>query len=119
VQDNHNHDALRDGQQVGLSSNFTGSMANHSDRWYFSKEQIKSSPSVKDGIEHSKELGYRQQCANLVQDIGQRLQVYINLLFLVHSYCPHIYYGPLNLQIFSFWNRYLVDNHITIAYYSV
>ena len=52
-------------------------MANHSENWYFSKEIIRNSPSVKDGIEHAKELGYRQQCANLVQDIGQRLQVYM------------------------------------------
>lgn len=60
-------------------------MANHTDRWYFSKEKIQNSPSIKDGIELSKELGYRQQCANLMQDIGQRLQVYIefyiNILF--------------------------------------
>uniref|UniRef100_A0A7M5VB47 Cyclin-like domain-containing protein n=1 Tax=Clytia hemisphaerica TaxID=252671 RepID=A0A7M5VB47_9CNID len=71
-------------------------MANLSDRWYFSKEKIKSSPSVKDGIEHSKELGYRQQCANYVQDIGQRLQVnqlvintaivYMHRFYMYHSF---------------------------------
>lgn len=53
------------------------------ERWYFSKEQIRNSPSVKDGIEHAKELGYRQQCANLIQDIGQRLQVYISTYSLL------------------------------------
>ena len=61
-------------------------MANQTDRWYFSKEKIKLSPSIKDGIEHSKELGYRQQCANLVQDIGQRLQVYITLIFILNIF---------------------------------
>lgn len=56
-----------------------GPMANNSDHWYFSKEKIRNSPSVKDGIDYAKELGYRQQCANLIQDIGQRLQVYKTL----------------------------------------
>ena len=47
-------------------------MANQTDRWYFTKEDLRNTPSVRDGIEFAKELGYRQQCANLVQDIGQR-----------------------------------------------
>merc|ERR1712183_847366 len=74
-----------------------GSMANNnSDRWYFSKEKIKNAPSVLDGIEHAKELGYRQQCANLIQDIGQRIQVnqlvintaivYMHRFYMFHSF---------------------------------
>ena len=51
-------------------------MAAHPDRWYFSKEQIRNTPSVRDGIDHAKEIGYRQQCANFIQDIGQRVAVY-------------------------------------------
>ena len=47
------------------------------DKWYFAREQIRNSPSVRDGIDSAKELGYRQQCANFVQDIGQRLAVYV------------------------------------------
>jgi len=71
-------------------------MANHSEHWYFTKEQIRNSPSVRDGIEHAKELGYRQQCANLIQDIGQRLQVnqlvintaivYMHRFYMLHSF---------------------------------
>ena len=69
-----------------LVFDFAGSMANNSERWYFSKEKIRNAPSVLDGIEHAKELGYRQQCANLIQDIGQRLQVYsYYILFYVHD----------------------------------
>ena len=46
--------------------------------WYFSRESIRNSPSVRDGgIDCAKELGYRQQCANFIQDIGQRLSVYV------------------------------------------
>lgn len=69
---------------------------NNPERWYFSKDQIRNSPSVKDDIEHAKELGYRQQCANLIQDIGQRLQVtqlvintaivYMHRFYMLHSF---------------------------------
>lgn len=53
----------------------TGPMAVDS-RWYFTREQLRNSPSRKGGIEPEKELSYRQQAANLIQDMGQRLQVY-------------------------------------------
>ena len=46
------------------------------DRWYFSKEELKKTPSVLSGMDCAKELSYRQQSANLIQDMGQRLAVY-------------------------------------------
>ena len=33
-------------------------------------------PSRKHGIDSDKELSYRHQAANLIQDMGQRLSVY-------------------------------------------
>ena len=45
-------------------------------KWYFDKEKLLDTPSRKCGIEPEKELSYRQQAANLIQDMGQRLQVY-------------------------------------------
>jgi hypothetical protein len=65
-------------------------MAKHTlDCWYFSKEKLRNSPSFKDGIDEKndekKELTYRQHCANFIQDIGQRLQVLINLLFSMRN----------------------------------
>jgi len=45
-------------------------------RWVFTKEQIASSPSRENGIDADKELSYRQQAAQLIQDMGQRLSVY-------------------------------------------
>ena len=45
-------------------------------RWMFTKEQILNTPSRKHGIDSDKELSYRQQAANLIQDMGQRLSVY-------------------------------------------
>lgn len=45
-------------------------------RWYFSREQLARSPSRRAGIDPDKELSYRQQAANLLQDMGQRLNVY-------------------------------------------
>lgn len=45
-------------------------------RWMFTREQLLNTPSRKNGIDADKELSYRQQAANLIQDMGQRLQVY-------------------------------------------
>jgi len=46
------------------------------EKWYFTKEQLANTPSRKCGYEIDKELSYRQQAANFIQDMGQRLQVY-------------------------------------------
>jgi hypothetical protein len=48
---------------------------NTNSRWYFSEEKIGNSPSRKYGISAEKEESYRQQAANFIQDMGQRLQV--------------------------------------------
>lgn len=45
------------------------------ERWYFTPEVLENSPSRKSGIDADKELSYRQQAANMIQDMGQRLQV--------------------------------------------
>ncbi|XP_005991487.1 cyclin-T1 isoform X2 [Latimeria chalumnae] len=44
-------------------------------KWYFTREQIENSPSRRAGQDPDKELSYRQQAANLLQDMGQRLNV--------------------------------------------
>ncbi|XP_027000627.2 cyclin-T1 [Tachysurus fulvidraco] len=44
-------------------------------KWYFTREQIENSPSRRAGLDPDKELSYRQQAANLLQDMGQRLNV--------------------------------------------
>ena len=60
------------------------------ERWYFTKAELENSPSRKCGIDSEKELSYRQQAANLIQDMGQKLKVYdyrfvfIDFLFLFH-----------------------------------
>ncbi|XP_054161734.1 cyclin-T2-like isoform X2 [Oppia nitens] len=67
-----------------------------SDRWYFSKEELAHTPSRKNGIDADKELSYRQQAANLIQDMGQRLHVtqlcintaivYMHRFYTFHSF---------------------------------
>lgn len=47
-----------------------------STKWLFTRDQLESTPSRRCGIEADRELSYRQQAANLIQDIGQRLNVY-------------------------------------------
>ena len=44
-------------------------------RWYFSEHQLVNTPSLRAGIPLEKELSYRQQAANFIQDMGQRLEV--------------------------------------------
>lgn len=46
------------------------------EKWYFSKEQLANTPSRKYGYDADRELSCRQQAANFIQDMGQRLQVY-------------------------------------------
>ncbi len=45
-------------------------------KWYFTRQQLADTPSRRNGIDNEKELSYRQQAANLIQDMGQRLSVY-------------------------------------------
>ena len=49
---------------------------NVTERWYFTKAQLKDTPSRRCDIDEDKELSYRQQAATLIQDMGQRLSVY-------------------------------------------
>ena len=50
------------------------------DRWYFSKDKISNSPSRQCGLDEEKEISNRQSAANFIQEMGQRLQVYVNLI---------------------------------------
>ncbi|XP_012874238.1 PREDICTED: cyclin-T1 [Dipodomys ordii] len=52
-----------------------GERKNDNKRWYFSREQLENSPSRRFGLDSDKELSYRQQAANLLQEMGQRLFV--------------------------------------------
>eukprot|EP00093_Oithona_nana_P012796 12796.XXX_700414_697219_1 [CDS] Oithona nana genome sequencing. len=68
-----------------------------SKRWYFPEENLKNTPSVRTGqITLEKELSYRQQAANFIQDMGQRLEVtqlcintaivYMQRFYMFHSF---------------------------------
>ncbi|XP_010962521.1 cyclin-T1 isoform X2 [Camelus bactrianus] len=52
-----------------------GERKNNNKRWYFTRDQLENSPSRRFGVDPDKELSYRQQAANLLQDMGQRLYV--------------------------------------------
>ncbi|CAK9802041.1 CycT [Anthophora plagiata] len=65
------------------------------EKWYFTKEQLINTPSRRCGIDADKELSYRQQAANFIQDMGQRLVVtqlcintaivYMHRFYVFHS----------------------------------
>ncbi|BES97593.1 cyclin T [Nesidiocoris tenuis] len=66
------------------------------EKWYFTKEQLAGTPSRKCGYDADKELSCRQQAANFIQDMGQRLQVtqlcintaivYMHRFYMFHSF---------------------------------
>ncbi|XP_054644064.1 cyclin-T2-like isoform X2 [Dunckerocampus dactyliophorus] len=65
-------------------------------RWFFTREQLENTPSRRYGVEPDRELSYRQQAANLIQDMGQRLNVsqltintaivYMHRFYMHHSF---------------------------------
>uniref|UniRef100_A0A3P8YBD2 Cyclin-like domain-containing protein n=1 Tax=Esox lucius TaxID=8010 RepID=A0A3P8YBD2_ESOLU len=67
-----------------------------SSKWLFSREQLETTPSRRSGVESDRELSYRQQAANLIQDMGQRLNVsqliintaivYMHRFYMIHSF---------------------------------
>jgi len=68
-----------------------------SKRWYFPEDNLRNTPSVRTGqITLEKELSYRQQAANFIQDMGQRLEVtqlcintaivYMQRFYMFHSF---------------------------------
>ncbi|XP_026231713.1 cyclin-T2a isoform X2 [Anabas testudineus] len=67
-----------------------------SSKWFFTREQLENTPSRRCGVEPDRELSYRQQAANLVQDMGQRLNVsqltintaivYMHRFYMHHSF---------------------------------
>nr|XP_004668614.1 cyclin-T1 [Jaculus jaculus] len=52
-----------------------GERKSNNKRWYFTREQLENSPSRRFGMDPDKELSNRQQAANLLQEMGQRLNV--------------------------------------------
>ncbi|XP_034142769.1 cyclin-T2a [Esox lucius] len=65
-------------------------------KWFFSREHLEATPSRRSGVEPDRELSYRQQAANLIQDMGQRLNVsqltintaivYMHRFYMYHSF---------------------------------
>lgn len=72
------------------------SLARDDSKWYFTSEQLANSPSRRCGMDADQELMYRQRAANLIQDMGQRLQVsqlcintaivYMHRFYAFHSF---------------------------------
>ena len=56
-------------------SRYEERVSNLKARWYFTKEEMNNSPSRAHGVDPAKELSYRQQAANLIQDMGHRIGV--------------------------------------------
>lgn len=60
-----------------MAASFRSLPASNNNKWYFTRQEIDNNPSRRAGLDPDKELSYRQQAANLIQDMGQRLNVYL------------------------------------------
>ncbi len=49
--------------------------------WIFSSEKFSSTPSSRDGILSEEELGFRQQAAVFIYELGTNLKVYVSHFF--------------------------------------
>ncbi|XP_075789398.1 cyclin-T2 isoform X2 [Pelodiscus sinensis] len=82
-----------------------GGAALSASRWFFTREQLENTPSRRCGVEADKELSYRQQAANLIQDMGQRLnvsQLTINTAIVyMHRFYMHHSFTKFNRNIIS------------------
>ncbi|KAM6925454.1 cyclin-T1 isoform 2-T2 [Xenentodon cancila] len=79
-----------------MAASFRSLSAVCNNKWYYTRQQIENSPSRRAGLDPDKELSYRQQAANLLQDMGQRLNVsqltintaivYMHRFYMVQSF---------------------------------
>uniref|UniRef100_A0A1A8MYJ6 Cyclin T1 n=2 Tax=Nothobranchius pienaari TaxID=704102 RepID=A0A1A8MYJ6_9TELE len=68
-----------------MAASFRSLPASSNNKWCFTRQQIENSPSRRAGLDPDKELSYRQQAANLLQDMGQRLNVYLLSWSVAHG----------------------------------
>uniref|UniRef100_A0A3Q2CTH9 Cyclin-T1 n=1 Tax=Cyprinodon variegatus TaxID=28743 RepID=A0A3Q2CTH9_CYPVA len=78
-----------------MAASFRSLPSTCNNKWYYTRQQIENSPSRRAGLDPDKELSYRQQAANLLQDMGQRLNsqltintaiVYMHRFYMVQSF---------------------------------
>ncbi|XP_035014617.2 cyclin-T1 isoform X1 [Hippoglossus stenolepis] len=79
-----------------MAASFRSLPATCNNKWYYTRQQIDNNPSKRAGLDPDKELSYRQQAANLLQDMGQRLNVsqltintaivYMHRFYMVQSF---------------------------------
>lgn len=50
-------------------------MTTDQSRWIFSKSFLQNTPSRRSGIDYDRELDYRQQAAQLILSVGQKLKL--------------------------------------------
>lgn len=67
---------IRDARSLFVCWTVMAACRGSSSKWFFTREQLETTPSRRCGVEPDRELSYRQQAANLIQDMGQRLNVY-------------------------------------------
>lgn len=90
-------------------------MAGGQEKWYFLKEQLQNSASRKCGLDADKELAYRQQAANLIQDMGQRLQVYP---FSTNAdFCVVLSSHVFKMRIYTLLNAVFINEIYIITHY--
>ncbi|CAG5074136.1 Similar to CycT: Cyclin-T (Drosophila melanogaster) [Cotesia congregata] len=81
-----------------------------SGKWYYSKDQLENSPSLKDDIQAARELKYRQDAAELIHIMGDKLHLtnaiinsavtYMHRFYVYHSFVRFHRYPVAAASIF-------------------
>lgn len=64
------------GPSTGDNSNAIAEAAT-ADRWLFTADRLRNTPSHRDGFDEAKEIRYRQQAAGFIQEMGERLNHHV------------------------------------------
>jgi hypothetical protein len=96
--------------EASSSSNSGGLLVNNDNKWIFSLDKIKNSPSRKDNISLEEELNERQEAALFISDLGCTLKVnqlcintaiiYMHRFYMIHSLKKFHRYVRVSLSIY-------------------
>jgi cyclin T len=67
---------------TSTNSETTPQPAASRDLWYFTKEELHNSISVRDGIPLSTEIAYRKSACAFMQEAGMKLRIYLSSILL-------------------------------------
>ena len=97
--------------------------------WYYEKEQLKETPSIRDGISYETECRYRTEGARFIIDTGAKMDlgyntiatgvVYFHRFYMFHSFKTYPRYVSVCVKIiyikhFQLLGKLIPNNHLQL-----